>query len=324
MLPVSGALLGFLPYNFNPARIFLGDGGSTFLGFFLAAMGLVHTQKKATLLAIALPFVALGLPIADTLLSIFRRLIRGVPVFGGDRGHIHFTLLAMGLGPRRTVVVLYGVSLAFTSLALVSLFATRLTAAIAITGFCLLVFLGASILPEFQESVVRLGKGLMFASQQIRPRLALRDLRQEIRRASSAEQIEVYLGRVATLFGFHAFSLKLDGHTAKLLGCEQTLEWHQSVPSGESPQIPRAYWFITIPLNGPCSQTQEGSSLTLYRALAKGNAAPEIDSLVEALSSDLGYALQQISQRAIFTAHAATGESASELSPKFRQAAGKG
>ena len=105
---LAGATLGFLVYNFHPASIFLGDSGSLFLGFMLAGVGLLSSQKSQTVVAVAIPIVSLGLPVLDTLLSIARRFLRGQPIFSADRGHIHHRLLILGHSPRQAALLLYG------------------------------------------------------------------------------------------------------------------------------------------------------------------------------------------------------------------------
>ena len=105
---LCGSLVGFLPYNSNPASIFLGDSGSLFIGFTLAALSVQGTQKASTAVAIAIPLIAFGVPVADTGISIIRRLIGGRPLFQGDREHIHHMLLARGWSQRRVVLALYG------------------------------------------------------------------------------------------------------------------------------------------------------------------------------------------------------------------------
>jgi len=105
---LAGAVLGFLVYNFNPASIFLGDSGSLFLGFMLAGLGLLSSQKSQTIVAVAIPVVSLGLPVLDTALAIARRFLRGQPIFSPDRGHIHHRLLTLGHSPREVALLLYG------------------------------------------------------------------------------------------------------------------------------------------------------------------------------------------------------------------------
>ena len=114
----------FLFYNFNPATIFMGDTGSMFLGFVLATTAIQTNQKSSTVVALVVPIVALGVPIADTLLAMVRRAVRGAPLFSADRGHIHHRLLALGLSQKQAVVVLYGACAALGGLALAMSFAT--------------------------------------------------------------------------------------------------------------------------------------------------------------------------------------------------------
>ena len=106
-LVLAGATLGFLYFNFHPATIFLGDSGSLFLGFMLAGIGLISAQKSPTVVAVAIPVVALGLPVLDTLLAVLRRFLRRQPIFAADRGHIHHRLLGRGYSARTVVLTLY-------------------------------------------------------------------------------------------------------------------------------------------------------------------------------------------------------------------------
>ena len=121
---LAGAILGFLRYNFNPASIFLGDCGSLFIGFTLSAVALTGSQKAPTLVAVAIPVLAFGLPLLDVGLAVARRFLRGKPLFEPDADHIHHKLLKRGLSQRDAVLVLYGVSavLAMLSLLLLSPF----------------------------------------------------------------------------------------------------------------------------------------------------------------------------------------------------------
>jgi UDP-GlcNAc:undecaprenyl-phosphate/decaprenyl-phosphate GlcNAc-1-phosphate transferase len=104
---LAGATVGFLYFNFHPASIFLGDSGSLFLGFMLAGIGLLGSQKSPTVIAVAIPIVSLGLPVLDTTLAVARRFLRGQPIFSADRAHIHHRLLSLGHSPRRVALLLY-------------------------------------------------------------------------------------------------------------------------------------------------------------------------------------------------------------------------
>lgn len=113
MAVMLGAVLGFLFFNFNPARIFMGDSGSYFLGFLLGTSS-ISGYKASTAVALLVPMIALGVPIFDTLFTVVRRFLERRPLFSPDRGHIHHRLLDMGLTHRRAVLTLYGVSIVFT------------------------------------------------------------------------------------------------------------------------------------------------------------------------------------------------------------------
>jgi UDP-GlcNAc:undecaprenyl-phosphate GlcNAc-1-phosphate transferase len=105
-----GAAMGFLPHNFNPARIFMGDSGSMFLGYVLGGLSVMGLYKSITAISMLVPMLAVGVPIADTAFAIVRRWRSGQPIYLPDRGHLHHRLLDRGLTQRQTVVLLYLVS----------------------------------------------------------------------------------------------------------------------------------------------------------------------------------------------------------------------
>jgi len=118
---LSGAIIGFLPYNFNPASIFMGEAGSALLGFLLAAISMEGAIKSAVAFAIAVPILALGVPIYDTLFAIVRRKINGRPISMADKGHLHHRLLAMGLSQRQSVIVMYLISAFLGGIAIIAM-----------------------------------------------------------------------------------------------------------------------------------------------------------------------------------------------------------
>ena len=110
-----GALSGFLPFNFNPAKTFIGDIGSNFIGYALSIISILGIAKTATAFVVVLPLIVLGLPIFDTLSAIVRRLIKGKSlkaVFQADRGHLHHKLIDKGFSQKEAVFTLYGISVA--------------------------------------------------------------------------------------------------------------------------------------------------------------------------------------------------------------------
>jgi UDP-GlcNAc:undecaprenyl-phosphate/decaprenyl-phosphate GlcNAc-1-phosphate transferase len=104
---LCGACIGFLRFNFNPAKIFMGTGGSQFIGFVLAAIAIIGAFKVAAAMAIALPVLVFGVPIADGIFVIFKRFRDRRPLHVADRSHLHHRLLEKGLSHKQTVIVIY-------------------------------------------------------------------------------------------------------------------------------------------------------------------------------------------------------------------------
>jgi UDP-GlcNAc:undecaprenyl-phosphate/decaprenyl-phosphate GlcNAc-1-phosphate transferase len=119
---LCGSVGGFLVHNFHPASIFMGDSGSMFLGYVIAVTTAWSSQKTATMVGVVLPAIALGLPLLDTSMAVWRRVARGKPVMSGDLDHIHHRLLALGWSQRRSVLTLYAVSFAFSAVSVALVF----------------------------------------------------------------------------------------------------------------------------------------------------------------------------------------------------------
>jgi UDP-GlcNAc:undecaprenyl-phosphate GlcNAc-1-phosphate transferase len=160
---LAGAVLGFLVYNVSPARIFMGDGGSQFLGYALALVSLRGSQKGPTAVAVLVPLLVLGVPLLDLGTTIVRRLARGPAASGrgafamvrtvcsADREHLHHNLLDLGLSPRRAVLALHGVGVLFA----VSAYLTVVANSVLLAGFTLLLSLGAVVAIKIGRGSVR-------------------------------------------------------------------------------------------------------------------------------------------------------------------------
>lgn len=107
---LAGACVGFMPYNLNPAKIFMGDTGSTFLGYMLATASIMGLFKFYAVISFAVPFLILGLPIFDTANAIIRRVAAGRSPMSPDRGHVHHKLIDMGFNQKQAVAILYAIS----------------------------------------------------------------------------------------------------------------------------------------------------------------------------------------------------------------------
>lgn len=110
MMAIAGACIGFLPFNFHPARTFMGDSGAQMLGFAIAALSILGTVKSATLVVVVIPALVLGLPIFDTLMAIIRRTLRHQSIGTADKEHLHHRIMKAGFGQRRAVLLMYSVS----------------------------------------------------------------------------------------------------------------------------------------------------------------------------------------------------------------------
>lgn len=149
---LAGSALGFLPYNFNPAKIFMGDTGATFLGFTLAVVAIQGTLKQYTAIAIAIPLLVLGLPLFDTVFAIIRRVLQGKSPMQADRGHLHHRLIDMGLSHKQSVVVMYTVSSALGLCAIVLANRGVMSAIILVIAVSVFVIGGAKYMSDIDDS----------------------------------------------------------------------------------------------------------------------------------------------------------------------------
>ncbi len=162
-VPLAGALLAFLRYNFNPASIFLGDCGSLSIGFLLGCYSVIWSEKSATILGLTAPLMALSIPLLDTALSIGRRFLRHQPIFGSDCNHIHHRLLDRGFSPRRVALVLYAVCGLAAALSLLQNALHNQFGGLIVVIFCMAMWIGIEELNygEF-DTALRLALGGTF------------------------------------------------------------------------------------------------------------------------------------------------------------------
>ncbi|GAV24152.1 undecaprenyl-phosphate alpha-N-acetylglucosaminyl 1-phosphate transferase [Carboxydothermus islandicus] len=137
-IALTGGALAFLKFNFNPAKIFLGDTGSMFLGYCLGILSVLGTAKSPTLISIFIPVLVMAIPIFDTLFAILRRFFAGRPIFKPDKGHLHHCILDLGYSQRKTVLIIYLLNIL---LGIVALYVNLLTFTQA--ALLILIILGA-------------------------------------------------------------------------------------------------------------------------------------------------------------------------------------
>ncbi len=151
-IALAGSTLGFLPYNFNPAKIFMGETGSAFLGFTLGVISIQGTLKSYAAISIAIPLLVLGLPLFDTLFAIIRRISSGKPIMQADRKHLHHKLIDMGLSQRQSVIVMYTASGSLGLCAIVLADRGALSAVILLLAVSIFVVSGARYMSDLRSA----------------------------------------------------------------------------------------------------------------------------------------------------------------------------
>ena len=146
MAALAGACVGFMPYNLNPAKIFMGDTGSTFLGYMLATVSIMGLFKFYAVISFAVPFLILGLPIFDTANAIIRRVAAGRSPMSPDRGHVHHKLIDMGFNQKQAVAILYAISATLGLTAVVLTSSGEVKAIILLLAVLVAIIVGACVI----------------------------------------------------------------------------------------------------------------------------------------------------------------------------------
>src|SRR5580658_2451520 len=210
-MPLAGCLLGFLPYNFNKASVFLGDSGSLLIGFLLGCYGALWSEKSVTLVALTAPLLALSIPLLEVVLSILRRYLRNRPIFQADRGHIHHRLLDLGLSPKNAVLTIYGVC---AVVAILSLLASALHNQF--SGLIVILFAGAIWIGIRQLDYTEFASaGRMFLGGKFRQIIdvetRMADFETSLSKAANIEECWAEIRAGSQGFGFHEVRMNLCG-----------------------------------------------------------------------------------------------------------------
>ncbi|MCW5983187.1 MAG: undecaprenyl/decaprenyl-phosphate alpha-N-acetylglucosaminyl 1-phosphate transferase [Bryobacteraceae bacterium] len=228
--PLAGCLLGFLRYNFNPASVFMGDSGSLLVGFLLGCYGVIWTQKSVTILGMAAPLMALSLPLMDTGLAVVRRFLRGRPIFGADRGHVHHRLLDRGFTPRRVALLLYGACGVAAAFSLLQSVLYPRYAGLVVVIFLAAAWIGIQKLDYDEFGAARrlfFGGGLQSI---LDTQITLDRLRRSIAQASTVEQCWAALRDGCHELGFAGVELHFGGQVHGRQGRRQSASWYVYVP----------------------------------------------------------------------------------------------
>lgn len=209
-LALLGGLVGFLFFNFNPAKVFMGDCGSLFIGFTIASASVMCVSKSTALVGLALPTLALGIPIFDTLFCMLRRFLERRSIFAPDRSHFHHRLVAMGLRQRHAVLVIYGVTFVVAALGVLMMANDSLTSlGIFAAALFLLVYLFRFVgAVRLHETVSRLKDKYSISRQQRSDRKTFENLQLQFRQARSADQWRLAVCEAASKMDFAWIALK--------------------------------------------------------------------------------------------------------------------
>ncbi len=210
---LTGALLGFLHFNFPEARIFLGDSGSQSIGFLLAVLSMRGSVSASGAVLVVVPILAVFVPLMDVALAIIRRWLRKVPLSGADARHVHHRLLALGISPSRTSVLLWALAACMSGfgllISLTAPFVAALVAILGLVGVVVLLIYGTNVL-SYHELMVA-GGVLMSAPARIRrvisDQIFALDVTAMVYSAKSIEEVSELLGSSASQFGFLGMEL---------------------------------------------------------------------------------------------------------------------
>ncbi len=291
-LILTGALLGFLRFNFNPATIFLGDCGSLFLGFMLSALSLAGDHAKGpALLSVALPVVACGFPIAETFVSVLRRFLGGRPIFAADREHFHHRLLKLGFTHRQVVILLFAVSGSCSLLSVVLLFPRWDVLVMVVTALLLLVSVGVGKLgyPEFKE----IGRVLLRVREQkvvIAQNVRIRQIASAIERANDWEYVSHVLRSGLEDGDFSGFRLRVFYQTQETYNSRKgALAYSRT--STLKPDTGEAQWSLTLKF---LSEELSGD-LELHCPYSQQSLMIDVNVLLQVLRPALGKVCRNIS-----------------------------
>jgi UDP-GlcNAc:undecaprenyl-phosphate GlcNAc-1-phosphate transferase len=240
-LALVGSLSGFLVFNFNPAKVFMGDCGSLFLGFTIAASSVMCMTKSSAVIGLALPALALGIPIFDTLFSMLRRFLERRSLFAPDRSHFHHRLLDLGFRQRHAVMMIYLLTLLSTGLGLFMMVRRDLSALVVFGGILVLLLVLFRVVGAVRlgETLTCLQERYRFSQRQRVQRTAFEHVQLRIRQARNATQWWQTICEAASRMDFAWIMLRTTGGDGRV----RTEQWQSAATPTDRPRILR----MTIP-----------------------------------------------------------------------------
>jgi UDP-GlcNAc:undecaprenyl-phosphate GlcNAc-1-phosphate transferase len=251
MAALGGGILGFLIHNFNPARIFLGDSGSNVIGYLIAALALMTSQKSNAAVAILIPVLALGVPITDTCLAIVRRWSQWLPISAPDRQHVHHILLGWGFSQRRVVLIIYAASIVLCAGALLSMVVHRELLLTVFAGLGIMVFvcirvLGAVRLTDLRRRFSRDWNDRQASNQAY---IEIEELSHRLPHLQDLDSIWTACEQPFERLGVHEARLAMQDGLAQT---QPPREWIWSSPmQPQNPRLHQESWKVTLRLDLP-------------------------------------------------------------------------
>ena len=255
MLALLGSLSGFLFFNFNPAKIFMGDCGSLFLGFMIASSSVLCSMKSSALVGLALPVLALGIPIFDTLFSMLRRFLERRSLFASDRRHFHHRLIDLGLKQRHAVITIYVVTFLATGLGLFMMVTRDINSLVIFLCILLLLLLVFHVVGSvrLRETIKGLQRKYAIARQMQQEKKNFDDVELYFRRAVTFSEWWQAVLTAAEVMDFLNLSLPLTNRD----GSDHILTWEQERQPSKSNN------FEVLKVNIPVRDRRAGLGLNL-------------------------------------------------------------
>jgi UDP-GlcNAc:undecaprenyl-phosphate GlcNAc-1-phosphate transferase len=304
---IAGALLGFLPHNFHPARIYLGDSGSLTAGMALAALSIASSQKGPVMVAVAIPLLIFGLPLLEVAVTTSRRLLSGHPLFRRDEDHLHHRLIKIGVAKRFAVFVLYGLAALFalSSILLVNYSGTVAPLVAVLCGALAWMVVGQMQYPEFAELDAHIRLALRSQARVLRNQIAIRKAAGAMAAADSAADLWQSLTALLEQLGFEEATCEFSSANGRALiaycwkcSAAPPVNGNGNAP-GNGNGIGQAhssapFWSLEIPLAG---EAAAAGLVRLRRAFDQGTLLFRLHSLVELISLRFSATLAGLARR---------------------------
>jgi UDP-GlcNAc:undecaprenyl-phosphate GlcNAc-1-phosphate transferase len=277
---LAGALFGFLPHNFNPARIYLGDSGALTIGMVLAALSIHSSQKGPVLLTLAIPLMIFGLPLLDASVTTARRLLSGQALFHRDEEHLHHRLQKIGLTPRSSLLLLYGLAAVFAlaSLLLVNYKDAAGSLIALLSGILAWLVVRQMQYAEFSELDAHVRTEVRSQRRVLQNHILLRKATAELRAAASVEEAWDVARHIFEALEFSSANCEL----ARRKG----MQWKSSTD-----ELPAESWTLTIPL---AHASYTIGTLRLTKPMQREPLAFRVSPLLQFFAVDFAAKLEEL------------------------------